>query len=91
MADAASWVGHVAEVARDDVDVQVEDGLACRLADVDADVEAVGPVALLDDGLCFVDGSSESGLLVLRGLEPGGDVPPRDDEEVAGRDGEGVP
>src|SRR5574342_160482 len=40
--DAAPGVGHVAAVARDEVDVQVEDGLACGFADVDADVEAVG-------------------------------------------------
>ena len=45
VADAAPWVGYVAAVARDEVDVQVEDGLACGFADVDADVEAVGVVA----------------------------------------------
>jgi hypothetical protein len=32
--DAAPWVGYVAAVARDEVDVQVEDGLACGFADV---------------------------------------------------------
>ena len=40
--DAAPWVGYVAAVARDEVDVQVEDGLACGFADVDADVEGLG-------------------------------------------------
>ena len=42
MSDAAPWVRYVAAVARDEVDVKVEDGLACGFADVDADVEAVG-------------------------------------------------
>jgi hypothetical protein len=45
VADAAARVGDVVRVARDDVDVQVEDRLARRGADVDADVEAVGRVA----------------------------------------------
>jgi hypothetical protein len=41
---AAGRVGDVAAVARDQVDVEVEDGLAGGFADVDADVEAVGGV-----------------------------------------------
>ena len=42
VADAAAGVGHVAGVAGDQVDVEVEDGLAGGGADVDADVVAVG-------------------------------------------------
>jgi len=41
---AAGRVGDVVAVARDQVDVEVEDGLAGGFADVHADVEAVGAV-----------------------------------------------
>ena len=58
VADAAAWVGDVAGVARDEVDVEVEDGLAGGFADVDADVEAVGVVAAFDQLPAAVDALS---------------------------------
>jgi hypothetical protein len=89
--DAAPWVGYVAAVARDEVDVQVEDGLACGFADVDADVEAVGVVAAGEELSALVDGGCYGGSLLCRGVEPGRDVPPRDDQQVAFAHGEGIP
>ena len=53
--DTAGWVGHVAGVARDDVDVEVGDGLAGGLADVDADGVAVWFVVGLDSSAGLID------------------------------------
>lgn len=41
MADAAAWVGHVAEIARDHMDVNVRHGLAGSGTGVEADVVAI--------------------------------------------------
>ena len=91
MAHAAARVGDVAVVARDQVDVQVEDGLAGGFADVDADVEAVGAVAAGDQLSASVEAGGQGRSLLGGGVEPGGDVPSRDDEQVAFADREGVP
>jgi hypothetical protein len=88
---AAPWVVDVAAVARDQVDVQVEDGLAGGPADVDADVVAVRAVAAGDQLAAVVEGLADGLVLLGAGVEPGGHVPPRDDEQVARARGEGVP
>ena len=91
VADAASGVVDVVLVAGDEVDVEVGDGLARGLADVDADVEAVGAVAG-EDGLSGEgEGGGELGLLLGGGVEPGGDVAAGDEKGVAVAHGEGVP
>ena len=46
MADAAAWIGDVAGIAGNDVEMQVRDGLARGLADVDPDIEAAFTVLL---------------------------------------------
>ena len=56
MSHAAPEVGDVGLVAGDQVDVQVEDGLARGFADVDADVEAVGAVAAGDQLSAAIEG-----------------------------------
>ncbi len=94
VAYAAARVGHVAVEARDDVHMQVEDRLAAGRADVDADVEAVGDLRMKtaqDRVAGDRDRRGQLGLLGGRGLEPGRDVPARDEERVRGGDGEGVP
>jgi hypothetical protein len=91
VAHAAAGVGDVSPVPRDEVDVEVEDGLASGLADVDADVEAVGVVATRQEIPGTVDGCGDRCLLVLARVEPGRDVPSGDDEEMAFADREGVP
>ncbi len=89
--DAASGIADVAPVAGDDVDVEVEDGLAGGLADVDADGEAVGAVRGLDGGPRAVDAGEEGEPLGLGRLEPRCHVATGHDEGVAGGDREGVP
>ena len=56
MSDPAARVGDVASVARNDVNVQMRDRLACGLADVHADVEAVRCMTLQDLLAGAVDG-----------------------------------
>ncbi len=46
VADAAAWIGDVAGIAGNDVEMQVRDGLARGLADVDPDIEAAFTVLL---------------------------------------------
>jgi hypothetical protein len=77
--------------ARDQVDVQVEDGLARGFADVDADVEAVGAVAAGGQVSASVDAGAQGRSLLGGGVEPRRDVLSRDDEQVAFAHREGVP
>jgi len=91
VADAAAGVGHVAFVARDEVEVEVEDGLASGPSDVQADVVAVGVVAVGHEVAGPVEGGEDGRALLVARVEPGGDVAPGDDEEMAGGHGEGVP
>lgn len=70
MADATARIGHIARIARNQVDVEVEDRLARRCAAIDADVVAVGPVFLLDDRLGGVQCIKERGAFFRIGVEP---------------------
>ena len=88
---AAPGVGDVGLVAGDQVDVQVEDGLARGFSDVDADVEAVGAVAAGDQLSASIEGGGQGRLFLGGGVEPGRDVPSRDEEQVAFAHREGVP
>ncbi len=83
--------GLVDALPGDDVDVEVEDGLAGGLAHVDADGEAVGAVRGLDGGPRAVDAGEEGEPLGVGRLEPGRHVAPGDDERVPRGDREGVP
>ena len=89
--DAATRVGYVPGVARDDVHVEVEDRLAGGRADVPADVEAVGLVTLEDFLAGDVEGAEQLLLILRCRLPPGGDVTAGDEESVPGGYGEGVP
>ena len=91
VAHATAGVGYIAVVARDDVNVQVEDCLSRGLSDVDADVKAIGGVELGDGLSGPVDRGHERGPLGLGGLEPGGNVAPRCEQKVARVDGKGIP
>jgi len=74
VANPTPRVGDVAGIARNHVEVQVEDGLARSRADVQADVVAVGAVGFFDFFLCDLDGAGEGGLQFSVGAEPVGDV-----------------
>jgi hypothetical protein len=73
------------------VDEQVEDRLPGGLADVHAEVVAVGLVDALDGGPRVGDGGHQLRAFLVGGREPRGHVTARDDQRVAGRDGELVP
>ena len=76
--------------ARDEVAVEVHDGLACRLAAIHPHVVAVRLVALLDPGFRQVQNSRQRPLLLRRQAEPVWARAVGDDEQVAGRDGKAV-
>jgi hypothetical protein len=81
------------------VHVQVHDGLARGLADVDADVVAVGPQLAVELPADLGDRGEQRALLARGGVEPRRDVPARQDQRVprrhrvavADRDDERVP
>ncbi len=92
MANAAPGIGDVAGIPRDDMDMDMGDGLAGGGAGIEPDVVAVGfggegGVEVVFDG---VDEIEEGGLFGGSGVEPGGDEPARDDEGVSRGDGESV-
>jgi hypothetical protein len=73
------------------VNVEVKYCLPGGLPDVDADVVPVRPVTLGHDVAGDGDRIYEGGLLIGGCVEPGRDVPPRDEQRVARGDGEAVP
>ena len=91
VAHAAARIGDVARVARDDVHVEVEHRLPPRGADVDADVVPVRPVALLDAPTGDLGRPCERLALLVRRVEPGRDVPSRNEQRVPRAHRERVP
>ena len=96
MADASTWVGHVAGTARDHVDVQVRDGLAGQRSVVDPEVQVGDPVLVREVVADLVDEREQRRPLLLRRVEPRRQMPERHDERVSFgdrvlvADGEGV-
>ena len=76
--------------ARDEVAVEVHDGLACRLAAIYPHVVAVRLVARLDPGFRQAQNRRQRPLLLRRQTEPVRARAGGDDEKVAGRDGKAV-
>ena len=91
VADAAARVGGIARKARDEVNVEVGDGLASGFADIDSDVEAVWTVAALDFLLRRVDGCQNFGLLFRSGFEPTRDMSLGNDECVSTGNRKSIP
>jgi len=84
VAHPAARVIHVGGEARDDVDVEVRDGLPAGRVHVEADVVAVrSPRAPLELGADLVDEVEDGELLLAGGVEPGGNLAPGDDQRVA--------
>ncbi len=73
---------HVPGVARDDVDVQVKDGLARRGANVDADVVTIRAVPLVDGSSGDVDRTHQLDSLLRGRGEPVGHVSTRDEQSM---------
>ena len=83
MADASTWIVHVAAEAGDDVDVEMHDRLAGGRACVEADVVAIGVQLGVERLLDLVDEGEDCGSILVRGGEPIGDDALGDDERVA--------
>jgi len=66
------------------VDVQVHHRLAGCLADIHADIVAVGVELPVEVGLRLPDQGEEGLLLLFGGVEEVGEMPERDDQQVAG-------
>jgi hypothetical protein len=69
----------------------MEDRLPARLADVDADVVAVRRVSMFDGHPGVGDSREQFSPFSVRCIEPGGDVPDRNQQCVARAHGEAVP
>ncbi len=91
VSDAAARVGDITAVAWDQVDVEVGDGLTGSGSDVDPDVVALGFVLGFDMGFGDFQGTCERLLFFTRGIEPGSDMPSRDDQQMAGTYREPIP
>jgi hypothetical protein len=91
VAHAAAGIGDVAQVARDDVEVEVIYRLPRGGADVQPKVVAVGRVLLVDDRADRVDGAEHRGPLGWSRFEPGRDVASWDDQRVARRHRVAIP
>ncbi len=91
MTNPAAWIRHVTAPARNDVDVQVRDGLPGGVTQVDADVEAIGTPLRADDATDCLDRTEERSAFLGRRIEPGGDVPIRNDQRVALGNREAIP
>src|SRR3569623_144138 len=89
-AHAAARIFLVAAVARDEMDVQVRNGLTAGRTVVDADVVAVGLVVLVEDVLRLRQHPEQRSLLGFGGLEQRGDVTARNDHRMPERDGKPV-
>jgi hypothetical protein len=89
-ADTPAGVGTVAQVAWNDVQVNVAHGLARSVADVDADIVAVWGVPPVEDGLHLRKQLPEAPQLVPLEVEQPGDVTPTHDQGMTGAYREGV-
>lgn len=92
MAHAVAGIGHVAEIARDDMDRDVRHRLAGRAAGLEAHVAAIGfRVELkVQQALGLIHQQHQCGLFLVGRLEPRFDDSAGGDEDVSGGDGKPV-
>jgi hypothetical protein len=83
-ADTPARVGHVAGIARDEVNVNVHARLAARGSDIDADIVAVGSVLISNDGLGSIEKRENGSLFLRRHVEKICDVTAWNNQDVAG-------
>ena len=90
MTHAAARIFHVTRASRNDMQVQVRDGLPGRRAAIDAEIEAVGSEPVLDELAHRRNGTEQGRAFFVGCIEPGGYVPIRHDEDMPFRDRESV-
>jgi len=83
-ADASAWVGYVAGIARDEVNVNVDARLAARGSDIDADIVAIGPMPFSDGGLSAIEKGENGRFFLRRHVEEICDMAARNNQNVAG-------
>lgn len=90
MSHPAARIGRISLVARDYVDVGVPDGLAGGFAAIGADVESVGAEARFEDRAQVPGEGEAGGVLDWVEVPDRRDMSARQDQRMAGSDGEGV-
>ena len=88
--NSASRVRNVADIPRDDVNMQVIDRLARSGPSVESDIESIWLITLVEELLQIANQCHEVGLLDALGFPPGGYLAKRDDQGMSGANGKGV-
>jgi len=88
--DAASRIGTISLVTRDEVEMKVRHRLSGGGADVHTDVPAVRTVLLHKEIAAAVDQIEHGPPLLFRGVEKRGYMAERDDQYMAGGDRESI-
>jgi hypothetical protein len=89
--DATCWIGNITLVAWNNVDMKVEDGLACEFSNIHPDVVAPGPIETVDCLSRHFDTLKNGYVLFPRNFEPGRHVATRYYEGMSLINGELVP
>ena len=91
MSNSPTRIRYIAFIARNDMYMQMGNGLSGGFTDVEADVETVRCVTLFDLATCDPKCTIDSRLLVWRGFEPTWNVTTHDYKRVSFRNGEAIP
>ena len=83
MTHTAAWVIHISDESRDEMDMQVEHGLPCRRAAIDANVITVWPMALINNCFCLGYQSQKGRLFLFSRLKPRRDMTSRNNERMS--------
>jgi hypothetical protein len=82
-ANATTWISHITNVARDQVNVDMHARLTSSLPDVNANVVPIGPVIALYKMLCLVQETKNGALLLNCHVKEACDVALWDYEHVS--------
>src|SRR5579883_2348999 len=75
---ATSWVCDITGITRNEMEMNVADGLSGNLSNIDTQIETAGSILFNQPVLGFI-GQLQQGLPLLKGrVEPAGNVTPRD-------------
>ena len=81
----------ITHVARDNVKMEVKDGLSGRGSEIETNIKTVGRMARSDDRNCLVNCRPNPGLLGLGQFIPNADVAVRNNENMTRIDRKGIP